>query len=227
MDTFTKISQSEAVAISFADVHVWGTELKLGNIMPSIDLAAELAELHPKWRGKNRSEVLQQPDHAPYAKFMKALGVSLKKQLPSVANLIIRALTREVISFPCIHPAVDVVNIAAIQSGVSLGIFDASCIFGELLLAFSEPGDQFQAIGSEDVVDIEPGRLVLRDNEKILSLFSIRDSQIQAITEQTRTICLLGCQVPGVTREKTLHGMELAKNLLVKYQIIKMDGVQS
>lgn len=227
MNSFNEISQSDAVAESFAGVHVWGTTLQFRQEMPSIDLTAELAELQPLWRGKTRSEVLQHADHAPYAEFMKALGVSLKKQLPSMTNLIIRALTKDDIRFPRIHPAVDVINLAAIQSGVSVGIFDASCVSDGMQLAFSELGDQFLPIGSDERVEIEPRRLVIRDSEKILSLFFIRDSQAQAITANTEAIWLLGCQIPGISQEKTWQGMELAIELLSKYQIITADGVPS
>jgi len=224
MNSFSVIPQSRAVAEFFPGVHVWGTTLRLRQKVPPIDLTTELAELHLLWRGKSRSEVLQHTVHAAYAEFIKTLGINLKKQLPSVSNLIVRALTKEDIRFPQIHPAVDVVNLAAIQSSISLGVFDASCVSGDLQLTFSDLGDQFLPIGSEDVVEIEPGRLVLQDSDKILSLFSIRDSQAQAITINTKTIWILGCQVPGVSEGKIQQGMTLAIELLSKYQVIETDG---
>lgn len=227
MNTFTEIRQSAAVSKSLEGTHVWGIRLSLAQDLPVIDLTPVLKVLHSLWCGKSRSEILQHHDHLPYVEFMQTPGINAKKQLPSVANLIIRALSKEDIHFPRIHPAVDIVNLAAIQSGVSLGIFDAGCVQGELQLAFSAGGEQFLPIGGTQMIDIEPGRLVLRDSEKTLSLFSIRDSQVQAITDQTRSLWLLGCQVPGVTQQKVEQGMRLAIAQLYQYQVITTNGAMA
>ncbi|WP_018691206.1 B3/B4 domain-containing protein [Algicola sagamiensis] len=216
-----EIIKSEAVKKALPGVHVWAIQLSI-NAMVEETWEEEIQQIHLKWNGKSRSEVMSSQGQKPYVDFMKSLGLNIKKQPPSVANLITRGFTKDTIRFPRIHPVVDAVNIAALQTEVSLGVFDAAHVEGNLQLNFSEGGELFQGIGSDKHVELERNLLVLSDQEKVLSLFSVRDSQTQAIHEETKNVWLLGCQVPGVSKDETFKGIEQAvanlQNIGVKYE---------
>ncbi|WP_100257335.1 B3/B4 domain-containing protein [Reinekea forsetii] len=200
------ISNSETVAKRFPGVHVLGVKLSF-ETLTNVSWEAEIEQLHQRWIGKSRSDVLNSVKQQPYAEFMTALGLKVKKNPPSVANLITRCLTNEAPRLPRINPIVDAVNVAALQTEVSLGVFDAACVEGELQLSFSRAGESFLGLGAEKAEELADGLMVLRDQKKILSIFSVRDSQAQAISEKTKTVWLLACQVPGVSRDDTVTGL--------------------
>lgn len=204
-----EISLATEVEARLPGVHVWGIRLSVGHCTAQ-DWQPEIDQIHQQWSGKSRSEVLNAEIHKHYAAFMRAPGINSKKQPPSVANLIIRCFTKPEARFPQIHPVVDAVNIAALQTGVSLGVFDAACVTGTLQLAFSAGGESFLALGADEPDLLEANKLVLRDDQKVLSLFSVRDSQAQAISSDTRQLWLLGCQVPGIDKSTVLAGLSLA-----------------
>jgi len=210
---FIEIKKSDTVQATYPDVHVWAIQLNVFNLQ-SADWSNELKQIHAQWKGASRSEVLKSDQHAHYTEFMKSIDLNIKITPPSVANLIIRCFTKDDINFPHINPVVDAVNIAALLSGISLGVFDAGCVEGQLELATSGEHDQIMPIGEAVLVSIEPNKLILRDDQKVLSIFSIRDSQVQAITSHSTAIWLLGCQVPGVSEAATKAGMSKALEML-------------
>lgn len=203
------IELSQAVAERLPGVHVWGVQLAIETLSDAT-WDHELQLIHQQWMGKSRSEVLNAEKQKPYVEFMESIGLNAKKQPPSVANLITRCLTKETLRFPRIHPIVDAVNIAALQTEISLGVFDAACVEGNLQLSFSKGGESFLGLGADKTIALEAGQLVLKDQQKVLSIFSVRDSQAQAINEHTKTVWLLGCQVPGISRADTLNGLQQA-----------------
>lgn len=208
-----EIARSAAVQAQLPGVHVWGVKLSADSLREEA-WPEEIAAVHERWSGKTRSEVFSSGVHSAYVTFMKSLGLDVKKHPPSVANLIVRCFTKPEVRFPRITPVVDAVNIAALQSDISLGAFDASCVDGELLLDFSAGGEAFIGLGASEPVTLVAGQLVLRDAKKVLSLFSVRDSQAQAIRNDTRDLWLLSCQVPGVDKDQALSGLSQAvKNL--------------
>ncbi|MCL2897125.1 phenylalanine--tRNA ligase beta subunit-related protein [Brenneria tiliae] len=208
-----EIGKSSLVQDRFPDVRVFGVRLFIDKIKNK-SWNEILKTIHEKWRGKSRSDVLNGGEQKYYADFMRSLGVDIKKQPPSVANLIIRCLIKNDIRFPNIHPVVDAVNISAVQTEISLGVFDAECVEGNLQLSFSKGGEKFLGLGADNSIELEAGILILRDTSKVLSLFSVRDSQSQAIRTSTRSVWLLACQVPGITQTAVFSAIEQAvKNL--------------
>lgn len=204
-----EIARSADVQAQLPGVHVWGVRLRVDDLREESWQDA-ISEAHAQWQGKSRSEVLSAGTHGAYAAFMTSLGLDSKKHPPSVANLIIRCFTKPEVRFPRINPIVDAVNIAALQSQISLGAFDADCVEGELQLSYSRGGETFLGLGASSPVTLDAGQLVLCDAVKVLSLFSVRDSQAQAIGSDTRNLWLLACQVPGVDRAMTIAGLERA-----------------
>ena len=183
--------------------------------------APDWASLQPAWRGQSRADVLSHASIAPFCALVERMGVKANKHPPSFANFILRAFTKEVAKIPQINPIVDRVNHAAVSTLTSLGVFDAAAVNGRLHLDLSAPGDTWAPLGGNSNSNgnstgngeeaLEPGSLVLRDDEKVLSLFGIRDSIHQAVKPQTREVIVLSCGVPGVPDERVRLGLDQAR----------------
>ena len=72
------ISNSETVAKRFPGVHVLGVKLSF-ETLTNVSWEAEIEQLHQRWIGKSRSDVLNSVKQQPYAEFMTALGLKVKK----------------------------------------------------------------------------------------------------------------------------------------------------
>jgi DNA/RNA-binding domain of Phe-tRNA-synthetase-like protein len=210
------IPMSQAVEKQLNGVKVLAIRLDLDpKNSNSMYLKNEWVNLHKDWKGKSKLEVSQIEHIAAYQNFYKLIGLNPKKTPPSVQNIIQRFLIKEEIErFPLIHPIVDAVNIAAIKNLIPLGTFDAECVEGEISLTLSIGGEKHRPLGSNSIQELEPDLLVLTDSKKVLSQFCYRDSEEQKITENTRSIWVLGCQVPGISIEDVIKALDESQVLL-------------
>lgn len=85
----------------------------------------------------------------------------------------------ELARLPLIHPAVDAVNLAALEHRIPLGAFDSAAVAGSLRLDFTQGGEPFQGLGEPEAAELPAGVLVLADEEKVLSRFCYRDGEAQ------------------------------------------------
>ncbi|MDA1478061.1 B3/B4 domain-containing protein [Bacillus changyiensis] len=213
---YQTISMSDEVEKKLNEVQVFAVKLDLEPIITEkLDLKADWEVLHEKWQGKSKSEVAQTERIVAYQDFYQQLGLNTKKTPPSVQNLIQRFLIKEELTrIPVIHPIVDAVNVAAVKHLIPLGVFDAAQVKGDIRLTLSKGGEWFQPIGSQNPEKLDSNMLVLIDDEKVLSLFCYRDSEKQKITEKTRSIWILGCQVPGVSAEVIFQALDASQSYL-------------
>lgn len=171
-----------------------------------------------KWHGWVKADLLLHPAVAPFAAFLRTLGLNPSRQPPSFANFILRAFAKPDATIPTIHSIVDHVNHVAVESLNSLGVFDAAAVVGNLTLDISRAGELFDPIGGTGPEAVKGGELILRDAEKILSLFSVRDSVHQAITPLTRQVFLLGCVVPGIAASDVVDAVTSAAMRLKSFK---------
>ncbi|MBU0976662.1 MAG: tryptophan--tRNA ligase [Patescibacteria group bacterium] len=146
-----------------------------------------------------------------YRDFYKELGFDPETNIPSVERLYRRYL--ESGKFPRINNVVDVTNLVALQTFIPLGVFDANSITGDIVLRFSEEGEEFKPLGG-GVEYLPAGLVVMADNEKILSRFFYRDSVYQKIDEATTSVFILGCKVKGVDTIEVRRAVEEVGNNL-------------
>jgi DNA/RNA-binding domain of Phe-tRNA-synthetase-like protein len=216
MNVFFELPSSQAVAMAFPNVSVIGTIARLSpRADAKPDLDDEWRRVAVAWEGRGKGDLHDAPIVRSYLGFFEALGVDTKRKPPSMVNLIQRFILKtHPNGFPRIHPIVDVVNVAAVESLIPLGAFDAAAIHGPLRVAMSMGGEPFLALGADKEVQLDPNRLILRDDANVLSEFGIRDSQHQRIQQTTEQLMLLACQVPGVERAEVERGLNLALDLL-------------
>ncbi|QYR23490.1 hypothetical protein KZ483_11575 [Paenibacillus sp. sptzw28] len=223
---FSRIDMIGQVQAHLDGVEVYGCRLQLNpkGADSNPDYAEDWRQIHSDWRGKSKADVAEAPVVAAYHTFYTRIGLNPKKNPPSVQNLIQRFFIKEELDrVPLIHPIVDAVNVAALRHLIPLGVFDAECVRGRIHLAFTRGGEPFQGLGESQSELLPEGLLVLADEEKTLSRFCYRDSEAQKVTEATRNIWLLGCQVPGVEEETVKLSLLTALELLgrrYRYELV-------
>ncbi|WP_405583477.1 phenylalanine--tRNA ligase beta subunit-related protein [Streptomyces sp. NBC_01190] len=170
---------------------------------------------HAIWHGRSRAEIRNHPRVAAYRAFSKRIGVDPDRFPPSIQALIDRGLRNKPAGgWPHVNPVVDAVNAVAVTDLAALGVFDAEQVTGEVRLTTSQGGEEFLALGADEVTRLEPGRLVLADDLRVLSLFGHRDGVHQMVTDATRRVILLGCVVPGVDADSVAAGLTRTAALL-------------
>lgn len=222
----TIIPASSTVQDAYPEVTALGYRAHLSPDVPSVelDLSEEWNRLHERWRDRNPSEVATIPEIAAYAKFYERIGLDPTETPPSVQNLIERFLLTEPLdNVPTIHPIVDVVNVAAVKSLISLGVFDSAALDGPPRLALTDGGESFRPLGSNESTTLPPDVFVFRDDETVLSQFGYRDGNKQKITPPTRYIWLLGCRVPGIGDEDVKAGLHRALELLQRGYNVRVE----
>jgi DNA/RNA-binding domain of Phe-tRNA-synthetase-like protein len=178
---------------------------------------ARWQRLHDGWVHEPPDAVTGHPYIAAYRQFARALGLDPDRHPPSVQMLIDRGLRgRPPRAWPRIAPIVDAVNVVAVDTLVALGAFDAAKLAPPVHLVLTSGGEPFHALGSKREVQLAAGELVLRDRDRVLSLFARRDGIFQAITPQTRRVLVLGCAVAGVDGTAVAAAVRDAVDLLAE-----------
>ncbi|USB31708.1 phenylalanine--tRNA ligase beta subunit-related protein [Paenibacillus sp. YPG26] len=227
---YTQIKMSPEVAQNLDGVKVYGLQLQLTpkEAGGEADYKAEWEQIHTAWRGKSKSEVAAVPTMAAYQSFYQQIGLNPKKYPPSVQNLIQRFFIKDELErLPLVHPIVDAVNVAALQHLIPLGVFDAECVNGDIHLTFTQGGEEFQGLGASEPEALPEGLLVLADEEKTLSRFCYRDSEVQKVTDATRQVWLLGCQVPGVDEEVVKAALLAAVDFISRAYLCELREIHA
>ena len=111
-----------------------------------------------------------------------------------------------------VNTVVDVNNLISIESGFSVGSYDAANIEDELVFRVGKPGETYKGIGKDDI-NIE-GLPVLADEKGAIGS-STSDSERAMITEKAKEVLTL---VYSFSDNKDLeNAMEYGKKYLEKY----------
>jgi len=202
------IAVDPSAAAAFPGVEVLATTAEvtaegLSDAADQLWLAA-----HAEWHEQSRAAIRNHPRVAAYRQLSKLIGLEPDRYPPSIQALIDRGLRNKPAgAWPRINPAVDAVNAVAVTDLAALGVFDADQVTGAVRLTVSRGGEDFLALGADQPVGLEPDRLILADDVRVLSLFAHRDGVHQSVTATTRRILLLGCVVPGIDTESVADAL--------------------
>lgn len=175
----------------------------------TVDFRPDWESLHGDWAGTDKNDVPNDPTIRAYRELQTRLGL---KDTPVSVQVIIQRfligpnLTR----VPQINLIVDAVNVAAVLTKIPLGVFDADCVEGDIVLDRASGCETYVPMAGKSSEPIPAGAVVLRDDKKVLSRFCYRDSEAQKIKPETRRIWLLGCLVPGVMEDEVQRALTLA-----------------
>ncbi len=147
------------------------------------ELLKELSE-------KKREEIKGKPQDVPRIKVwrdaFRKVGITPSKYLASVEALIRRVLKGQVPG--PIHPLVDLYNAFSIDELVPIGGHDLDMIEGDIIVGFSEGGEEFIEF-SGDVEKVPEGEIVYKDEKGILTRRWVwRQTKRDLITEKTKSV---------------------------------------
>lgn len=156
------VSISEEIAKACPDLHVAVVECDVVNTVSDEQLWKEITEVETHIRTTCKLEDINKfPPIQATRQAYKRLGKDPNRYRPS-AEALRRRILRELPLYK-IDTLVDIVNLLSIQSGYSIGGFDAGKIDGNLVLGVGREGEIYHGIGRGEL-NIA-GLPVYRDNQ--------------------------------------------------------------
>jgi len=150
-----------------------------------------------------------------YRDFFWSVGIDPTKNRPAAEALIRRILGGRTI--PSINTLVDAYNLASIKTEIALAAFDADKLKGDLLMRFTEKGEEFLGIGMEKPMLLQGGEIVVSDGEKLVAMYPYRDADSTKITEKTKNVVLLVCGVPSIGEEILQNAARVALEFITRF----------
>ena len=156
------VSISEEIAKACPDLHVAVVECDVVNTVSDEQLWKEITEMETHIRTTCKLEDINKfPPIQATRQAYKRLGKDPNRYRPS-AEALRRRILRELPLYK-INTLVDIINLLSIQSGYSIGGFDAGKIDGDLVLGVGREGEIYHGIGRGEL-NIA-GLPVYRDNQ--------------------------------------------------------------
>lgn len=156
------VSISEEIAKACPDLHVAVVECDVVNTVSDEQLWKEITEVETHIRTTCKLEDINKfPPIQATRQAYKRLGKDPNRYRPS-AEALRRRIFRELPLYK-IDTLVDIINLLSIQSGYSIGGFDAGKIDGDLVLGVGREGEIYHGIGRGEL-NIA-GLPVYRDNQ--------------------------------------------------------------
>jgi DNA/RNA-binding domain of Phe-tRNA-synthetase-like protein len=156
------------------------------------------------WKDKSHDYMKSLETFKAYSKIQDQFGAYPDNTLPAVENLFVRGILKG--KFPTINSVVDACNLVSVMSQLPLGVFDSDKIAGDIILRLAKKDESFTPIGKTKPTPIPEGVPILEDQEKIISIPGVRDSDATKITKHTRNLILFswGNKVIPVDSVKTV-----------------------
>ena len=156
------VSISEEIIKACPDLHVAVVACDVKNTISDEQLWKEIAEVENKIRTSGKLEDINKfPPIQATRQAYKRLGKDPNRYRPS-AEALRRRIFRDLPLYK-IDTLVDIINLLSIQSGYSIGGFDATKIDGDLVLGVGKEGEIYHGIGRGEL-NIA-GLPVYRDNQ--------------------------------------------------------------
>jgi DNA/RNA-binding domain of Phe-tRNA-synthetase-like protein len=86
-------------------------------------------------------------------------------------------------------------------------------------MRFARKGEKFLGIGMEEPKELQGVEIVVSDSMKLVAIYPYRDADGSKLNDKTRSILLMVCGVPGISKESLMN----AKNIAIEY-ITKFCG---
>ena len=152
-----------------------------------------------------------------YRNFFWEIGVDPTKIRPAAEALIRRVLAGKTI--PEINNLVDAYNLTSIKTGIPLAAFDNSKIINGITARFAKSNEEFFGIGMKDPQNLKGNEVIITNEEKIIAVYPYRDSNETKITNLTKSIQLMICGVPQISKDILLKTESIAIQNITKFCI--------
>jgi DNA/RNA-binding domain of Phe-tRNA-synthetase-like protein len=170
-----------------------------------------LSEIKSKYQGVQITSI---PEVQVYRSFFKLMGRDPSSFHPPPEYLLRSALKDK---FPSINNLVDSCLLASLQSMVSGGVYDVQKLKGEVRTTLAT-GDEkpFELIDGRRLAPLL-GEVILRDDQRIVSAYTLGDSKVPKITYSTSTALVILWNAPGIPRERVEQAVENVSLYARKY----------
>ncbi len=149
------------------------------------------------------------PEVKAYREFFKTMGADPSSYRPAPEYLLRRALDDR---FPAINNLVDSCLLATVENWVSAGVYDMEKVKGELKTTLAGEVKPFELIDGRKLAP-KPDEIVLQDDQKVLSAYTLGDSKLTMVTQKTSNALIVIWNAPGVGRDR----VEACANSLATY----------
>lgn len=212
-----KIEIFDDVLRKFPDLRVLMREVKdirVSEIDPRLEEFKEdvYAEVR---RGFTLEGLKDEPVFRAYRNFFWRIGVDPTKVRPAAEALIRRVLGGRPI--PRINTVVDAYNLASMTTCIALATFDTNRLNGDIIMRFSNEGEEFLGIGMDKPVILTGGEVVMTDASRLLAIYPHRDAEYSKITQQTNDLIIISCGVPGIPVDRLREAADKAYNFIIKF----------
>ena len=156
-----------------------------------------------------------EPVFRAYRDFFWSIGVDPTKIRPAA-----EALTRRVLGgrpIPRINTAVDAYNLASMTTRVAFAAFDASKLYGDVIMRFANTGEEFLGIGMNKPATLAGGEIVMADASRLIAVYPHRDADYSRITLQTKNLMLVSCGVPSMSLDQLKEAVDKASSLIIRF----------
>ncbi len=176
-------------------------------VEPEVEpLNARIAEVVSELQSKHQgAEISAIPEIQAYRTFFKQIGRDPSSYRPAPEYLLRRALEGK---FPRINNVVDSCLLASVESMISGGVYDVQRLKGRVRTTLAGPDEKpFDLIDGRKLAPL-PGEVILRDEQRIVSAYTIGDSKVPKITFGTSTVLVVFWNAPGIPRENMERAIE-------------------
>ena len=95
-----------------------------------------------------------------------------------------------------------------------MGAYDLETFDYPIIIRLTRENEKFTPIGKEAKI-LPPNTLIISDkNDEILSQYPYRDSKLSMVTEISKSIILIACGVPGISKNQLFSALNRTKNHL-------------
>ncbi|MFH1821578.1 MAG: phenylalanine--tRNA ligase beta subunit-related protein [Methanobacteriota archaeon] len=155
------------------------------------------------------ADLLELPEVKAYRAFYREMGADPASYRPAPEYLMKRALDDR---FPSINNVVDSCLLATVEHWASAGVYDLEKAKGEVMTTLAGEAVPFELIDGRKLSP-KPGEVVLKDDQKVLSAYTLGDAKATMVTHKTSRIMIVVWNAPGIGRDR----VEAAVNSLAVY----------
>jgi len=157
--------------------------------------------------------VLETMEVKAYREFYKAMGVDPTKMRPPVEYLLRKAIAGQ---FPVINNLVDSCLLASVKHGAIVSVYDLDKMRGIPMVTIAKQAETFQLIDGRSVTPVI-GEVLLRDDEKVLTAYTLGDARATMVTSQTKNALMVAWNAPGLGQGQVEAALSLAVDDVTRF----------
>jgi DNA/RNA-binding domain of Phe-tRNA-synthetase-like protein len=144
-----------------------------------------------------------------YREFYKSLNVDPTKIRPASEYLLRKVLAGK---FLTINNLVDSCLLASVKHWAIVSVYDLDKTKGTTTVTLAKGTEPLQLIDGRNVTPAVE-EVLLRDDEKILTAYTLGDARATMVTPQTKNVLIVAWNAPGISRQR----VEDALNATIDY----------